>query len=147
MTFRVVVLLLLSLAALCGCRQSPAETERRWVKSLRASMPPGWAVLVVTGDPSNNRFVGWFEAPTPAGTGRVELHVRPNAGNPEIREWSVSVHSPNPRSQRATVTFVVWNDGDGPLEVSREPADPSAIEAARPLAEEAVRQVRNLGLF
>jgi hypothetical protein len=145
---RLAVLLIATLTAAAGCHKPPVESEREWKQALLATLPDGWVVLVVTGDPEKNKFVGWFEAPGPDGkTCRVEVHVRPREEDPEEREWAVSVHQPDPRSKIASVSFAAADDGAGPLEVTRDPGDPAAVEAARPLAEEAVRQVRGLKLF
>jgi hypothetical protein len=45
------------------------------------------------------------------------------------------------------VSFAAPDDGAGPLAVTGSPADPGAVGEARPLAEEAVRQVKALGFF
>jgi hypothetical protein len=147
---RLLLLLLVALPVVAGCRKAPSESEREWEEGLRATLPPGWQVLVVIGDPKKNRLVCWFEAPGPhARTCRVELRVAPRPGAPDEREWTVLVHPPvQPRAQEGSVTFTVADDGAGPVEVAPGPGnDPAAVEAARPLAEEAARQVSGLRLF
>lgn len=136
--------------ALPGCltRTPPSEYERRWELGLRAALPPGWQILVVTGDPGKNRFLCWFEAPGPDGqTRRVELRVSPRPDAPDERDWAVNVHPPPGPKARESVYFVARDDGAGPVEPTARSHDAGAIDEARPLAEEAVRQVRGLGLF
>jgi hypothetical protein len=45
------------------------------------------------------------------------------------------------------MVFAAADDGTGPLELTSMLTDPEAVEAARRLAEEGVRQVRGLNLF
>jgi hypothetical protein len=45
------------------------------------------------------------------------------------------------------MVFVAPDDGTGPLELTSMMTDPEAVEAARLLGEEGVRQVRGLNLF
>src|SRR5438046_4639416 len=92
---RSAVLLAAALVALPGCRKSPADAERQWAESLRATLPPGWKVLAVNGAPDQNRFVCWFEAPGPDGrTRRGELRISPRPAEDGGRDWAVNVHPP-----------------------------------------------------
>jgi hypothetical protein len=148
---RVVLVLVVALPALSGCltRTAPSDDERKWEQRLRATLSPGWKVVAITGEPKKNRFVCWLEAPGPRGrTYRVEVRVTPRPNAPDEREWSVSVHPPADPHPGNSVSFTARWDGAGPVEVAGESGgDPAAVEEARPLAEEAVRQVRGLKLF
>ncbi len=145
-----VLLPVLALPALAGCftRAAPSDAERGWEEALRASLPPGWRVVALTGAPKQDRFVAWFEAPGPRGRAyRVEVRVTPRPGPTRARDWSVGVHPPADPDPGESVYFTAADDGAGLVEVVGEPGDRAAVEAARPLAEEAVRQVRGLNLF
>ena len=81
-------------------------------------------------------------------TRRVELRISPRPGEAGGRDWAVNVHAPpGPDPPPASAYFVVGDDGNGPVEVAPRSRDDPAAGAVRPLAEEAVRQVRGLGLF
>ena len=104
--------------------------------------------VTVTGAPKENRFVVWFEAPGPRDrTYRVEVRVTPRPDAPNERSWTVSVHPPADPNPGDSVYFTARWDGTGSVEVAGEPGDPAAVQAAKLLAEEAVRQVRGLKLF
>ena len=148
---RSVLLLAIVLPSDGGCltRPAPSDREREWRVALEAALPPGWRVLVVSGEPEENRFVCWLEVPGDAGrTRRVELTVTPHPNTRGGRVWSVKVHPPARGLGPKSVTFVAYDIGAEAGALTPSSADdPEAVEAARPLAEEAVRRVRGLNLF
>lgn len=148
MTRSPLLLALLTLVpTLPSCRPAPSDAERRWEHGLKNTLPPGWTVVAVVGNPSENTFICWLSAPGEGGKDyRVEVRVQP--GSHGGRDWAVLVHPPADPVPKKSVKFHVPDDGQGPLELATESRGRAAFAGeVRPLAEEAVRQVRGLDLF
>jgi hypothetical protein len=131
-----------------ACRPSPLDAERRWEQALKSSLPPGWEVVAVMGNPQHNRFMCWLATPAEAEKPQYRVEVQINPTTMNTREWTVLIHPPVKRVPRQSVKFDVQDDGYGPLVLSQDHEAPEeVISEVQPLAEEAVRQVRALDLF